>query len=139
MGRPQNSRRSARKPVGRPFEKGKSGNPGGRPKGFASWIRDETREGAELVEFSLKVLRGKIRASLKERQRARDWLADRGWGKAVQAIELSGPDGSPVQSVDLARLSDEQLEQLRALVSAASTPAAAAEGDRGGEGAPAHG
>jgi hypothetical protein len=84
--------------VGRPFEKGKSGNPGGRPKGFASAIRKETRDGADLVDFSLKVLRGQIRASVTERQKARDWLADRGWGKAVQAVEHSGPDGTPIAS-----------------------------------------
>ena len=44
-------------------------------------IREETRGGAELVEFALTVLRN---GNVRQRQWAVDWLADRGFGKAVQ-------------------------------------------------------
>jgi hypothetical protein len=43
--------------VGRPFTKGVSANPGGRPKGLASRIREETADGAVMVAFVLDVFR----------------------------------------------------------------------------------
>lgn len=73
------------------FPPGVSGNPGGRPKGLRSMIREQTGDGAELVAFALAVLRGKRRAMMKQRLEALYWLADRGFGKA--AITL--PDLPP--------------------------------------------
>ena len=49
MKKPQN-----RTPTGR-FPKGASGNPGGRPKGIAAYVREQTKEGTELVDLMLLV------------------------------------------------------------------------------------
>jgi hypothetical protein len=98
-----------------PWVKGQSGNALGRPKGrsqseLARYIRTQTKQGCELVDFALSVLRGtaEIRVAkaienpdgtrtlqavmvpppMEDRIDARNWLADRGWGKAVETIEL---------------------------------------------------
>ena len=78
---------------GRPFAPGNSANPGGRPKGLASLVREQTNDGAELVAFMLSVLRGRKKAPLRLRMEAAAWLADRGFGKALQQMEVSGPEG----------------------------------------------
>ena len=84
---PQNREKSGR------FREGVSGNPGGRPKGIVSLIRQRTKDGAELVEFMLRVFRGKLKtAGLNQRMEAATWLADRGFGRPVQAIEQSGSE-----------------------------------------------
>jgi hypothetical protein len=77
------------------FVPGNRANPGGRPKGLAALVKEHTREGAELVAFYLRVLRGK-RQPLRYRLEAAAWLADRGFGKALQQMELSGPGAEPL-------------------------------------------
>ncbi len=42
------------------FQKGKSGNPGGRTLGIAKYIRDQTRNGEELVDMLLECARGDL-------------------------------------------------------------------------------
>lgn len=78
--------------------KGVSGNPGGRPPGLAELVREQTGEGAELIDFMLRVLRGK-RQPMRLRMEAAAWLADRGFGKALQQMELTGADGGPMEIV----------------------------------------
>lgn len=80
---------------GRPFLPGNSANPGGRPKGLAALVREQTKDGAELVRFMLGVLRGR-KTPLRYRLEAAAWLADRGFGKALQQLELSGPGAEPL-------------------------------------------
>lgn len=102
-------REETAKPVrGRPFEPGNRANPGGRPKGLASKIR-ELVPAEQLAEFYLalwmrdgKVLRklgikvGDV--TLADRTRAADWLADRGYGKAPQFAPVEGED--PLELID---------------------------------------
>ena len=85
----QNSAISAPRPIrGRPFPKGVSGNPGGRPRGFVRAIREETADGSELVTFMLRVLRGRVRGvRLRDRLEAATWLADRGFGRPTLMVE----------------------------------------------------
>ena len=77
------------------FLKGHKSN-GGRPKGLAELVRSRTRDGAELVEFFLKVFKGEEGEEFKHRIEAAEWLADRGFGKAIQAHEVTGEDGGPL-------------------------------------------
>jgi hypothetical protein len=81
----------------RSWAPGVSGNPGGRPKGLAALVREETADGAELVTFMLAVLRGRKKAPLRLRMEAAAWLADRGFGKVVQPLEHAGADGAPLR------------------------------------------
>ena len=79
-----------------PWRRGQpSPNPGGRPKGLASLVREQTADGADLVEFLLKVLHNK-RQPMRLRLEACAQLLDRGFGKALQQMELSGPDAEPL-------------------------------------------
>jgi hypothetical protein len=69
------------------WSKGESGNPGGRPRGFVSEIRRQTKNGFELVSFALRVLRNE-EAEMRDRAWACTYLTDRGFGKPTQAVEL---------------------------------------------------
>jgi hypothetical protein len=83
-----------------------SGNgKGGRPTGLAERCRAAVADGDDLVQFYVDVFRGlidaeipredgtidqiKIPAKLEQRMEAAAWLADRGWGRAVQQIEAN--------------------------------------------------
>ena len=81
---------STRTVVGRPFVPGVSGNPGGRPKGLASYIRETTDGGREMVNLMVAVMRGEtingMRPKITDMVAASTWLADRGFGKPVSQI-----------------------------------------------------
>lgn len=70
------------------FLPGNNANPAGRPRGLAAMVQAETRDGGELVTFMLKVLRDKDQKT-ELRMQAAQWLADRGFGKPVVAIDAT--------------------------------------------------
>jgi hypothetical protein len=97
-----------------PFVAGKSGNPSGRPKGFAGVARkimSETRDGDELVEFALSVWRDTKR-TMQERMEAHAWLSDRALGKALATHDVTTHgegelDLDGLSYADLRRMLDE--------------------------------
>lgn len=111
---------TAKRVIGRPFEPGKSGNPGGRPKGLASSIR-ETVPADDLKRYyeaiwrldkpTLKALGIAIKdCTLVERNRAGEWLSDRGYGKAPAYAPIA--DENPLELDDVDRRIDETLDEL---------------------------
>lgn len=82
------------KVIGKPFEKGKSGNPGGRPKQL-----DEVKEMArEHTEAAIKRLAFWMKSSnSKASIAASNALLDRAWGKPAQP--LSGDDDNPFEII----------------------------------------
>lgn len=110
-----------------PFVPGKSGNPGGRPAArknlaanLARLIADETRDGAELVEYAVKILRS-VDSTESARQYAHDWLSNRGAGKALQTLDGDLTIGiSPEQAalIDALKLSPHERQRRIATLEA---------------------
>ena len=121
-----------------PWRPGESGNPLGVNRGvftLAAEIRRQTGQGQTLVEFYTAMFEGRPipvpggraqRPTLEQRHMAAQWLADRGWGKAKEIIELTGearPMTAEQRLALLRRLSDDERETLRGLLAKAlATP-----------------
>jgi Family of unknown function (DUF5681) len=98
----------------RRWPKGESGNPGGRPRGFVTEIRRQTKNGFELVTFALRVLRNE-EAEMRDRAWACTYLTDRGFGKPMQSLEVDGPPMVPAFVLeDATKLFDERMHRLQA-------------------------
>lgn len=93
----QNSKRSAKGP-GRPFEKGKSGNPGGRPKDVGpikELAKQHTQAAMDALVSALEDDNGRTRVA------AAEAILDRGYGKPTQHHELDAGD-ELAKALDLA-------------------------------------
>jgi hypothetical protein len=97
--------------VGRPFKKGQSGNPGGRAKGFERRVRDLV-DPDQIIKFALNVMiNGK--ETTKDQLAAARFLAERGWGKprqTVEVVEVTPPE------YDYSKLSAKEMDQLEKLL-----------------------
>lgn len=97
------------------FQKGKSGNPGGRSRAYAAlarYIRDKTNNGQELADHLLAIARNK-KAEARVRLLAIETLLDRGIGKPVQAVDLRVEEPKAAeQAVDWSQVSLDKREAL---------------------------
>ncbi|MDR3420148.1 MAG: DUF5681 domain-containing protein [Xanthobacteraceae bacterium] len=76
-------------PTGRGgFKKGKSGNPGGRPRALASVMHEARRHTFEALRVLLKLMRTAESESV--RLNAAEAILSRGWGKPIQAFQVDG-------------------------------------------------
>lgn len=82
-----------RKP-GRPFAKGKSGNPGGRPKAMREVVETARKHTVTAINALARIAKDP-KQDPKARVAAATTILDRGWGKPVVAI--SGPNGGPIE------------------------------------------
>jgi len=85
------------------FEKGKSGNPGGRPKGFVD-VQFIARHHTLDAIATLRQICNNRRAPPAARVSAATALLDRGWGKPRQEVDLNHRD------VSVAQMTDEELD-----------------------------
>jgi hypothetical protein len=130
----------------KPWRPGQSGNPRGGASpllSMATMIRHASGAGAELVAFYFGVLRGESfplagstrrqRPTLDQRLEAAAWLADRGWGRAREVIQLAGESTAEERLALLKRLSEPERETLRAILTRAlEEPATASPGPEEG-------
>ena len=76
--------------IGRPFRKGKSGNPSGRPKVDVSLVELARSYTKEAVETAAAIMRdGKTDSA---RAKCIEILLDRGWGKPAQTVNANTDD-----------------------------------------------
>ena len=115
VGRRQEQRASnaARRHHRRGLPTGSQRQPWWAPKGLARRVRELVGDNGELIlEFMVDVL-GDDSARTADRLEAAKWLADRGFGKALQAVEV---DVAPQPSLDFTMYSLEDLETMIAIL-----------------------
>jgi hypothetical protein len=106
--------------VGRPWQKGQSGNPGGRPKSVERLVRELVGDDLPaLIRAQIKIAQGlppecapELEVKAADATRAFDALLDRGWGKVKQQqqIEITSENVGRMEA-----LTEAQLEALAAL------------------------
>jgi hypothetical protein len=107
----QNSGAQQMRPRGRPFQRGISGNPGGRPRELRDVIELARSHSPAAIAALAKIMRDE-EAPPAARVGAANAILDRGHGRPPQAIAHLGA----VAAYNLDLLSEEQLGQLETLL-----------------------
>jgi len=91
---------------------GQSGNPGGRPKGLTRRVRELVGDNGEAIAQFMYEVMSDEGARTADRLEAAKWLADRGFGRAVQALDI---DVNP-SSFDITHLSTDDLKAIAVIL-----------------------
>lgn len=122
------------------YQPGESGNPRGRPRHALAYAIRRITNPDEIARFAYDVF-SSPRRSIKLRVWAAEFLADRGWGRPVQQVELDAAIGQVTVSAgfDLGQLSADQrkalfdlLRQARALTDGGGNSGGGDENPTGG-------
>lgn len=95
-------------PVGRPFQKGQSGNPGGQSKEKKA-VLDILKESAEV--FATKLVELAEQGNVEAVKTGLAYLL----GKPKERVEVSGPDDGPLQ-INVNDLTPDELRKLDTLL-----------------------
>lgn len=135
--RSQAPRRKKRKPGGKPFPKGASGNPStqfapgvsGNPAGRPPLPVDYKEAIALLEPKAVEVLRDVLEdEGHPRREQTAEYVLNRTQGRPRQTVELSGPDGKPVKVEG----DDPVTTMLRAMIAKQQKGGSTDGGDGGG-------